>query len=141
MAFDQSGMGAYQKPPHTPWAWAGDPQAATQQQRPFDYYEAYRQATMAQAAASKVPVTSQKSKGLNMKIDMGWVIVLAYFIGAFGSFGYIWNHSPGHDRCYMTDGVQHDCFTDNSDRTLISLTGGVFWPIYWGGIVAISTTK
>lgn len=68
------------------------------------------------------------------------IILLAYLVGGFATYGYVWNHSKGEDRCYVTNGVQHDCFTDNSNRAAASIFSGSAWPIYWGGIIAIKAT-
>jgi hypothetical protein len=70
------------------------------------------------------------------------LILLAYLVGGFGTFGYTWNHSKGVDKCWLDkDGKQStNCFTDNGDRTMGAIASGVFWPVYWGGTIAIKAT-
>ena len=75
-----------------------------------------------------------------MKCSMTTIVVLGYLVGAFGTFGWTWNHGKGEDRCYVTNGVQHDCFTDNSSRTAGAIVAGAAWPIYWAGAMAIKAT-
>lgn len=89
------------------------------------------------------PLTEpQKQDGKTMKIDMRWILLLAYLVGAFGTFGYVQNHAKGHDMCYTdAKGVQYGCFTDYGNRDAISIIGGLAWPAYWGGIIALNTTK
>lgn len=60
-----------------------------------------------------------------MKCSMTTLLVLGYIIGGFATFGWIYNHNPQ---------------IDVTDRSLGGALGGMAWPAYWAGTIAIKAT-
>ncbi len=87
-------------------------------------------------ADGDLPATTKENE-MKIQVNMGAMLIAAYIIGGFATFGYLWNNTPGVDRCYVDNGVQHDCFTDYSDRATRPLIAGLLWPGYWGGAISI----
>lgn len=103
------------------------------------FHQPFHQPYQNPLGALGVPPQSAKDEG--MKISMSTVLVIVYLVGAFGTFGWVWNRTKGIDKCYLDDkGQQHDCFTDYRDRTFDSIVSGIGWPIFWGGTLAIKAT-
>lgn len=94
----------------------------------------------------------------------GWLIAGAYVIGAFATFGYTYNETyvdpvkiecgtkPNIMKDYDGNRAWYDCETArisakyerNSDATSVAFKSGftaVYWPIYWGGRLAIEVFK
>lgn len=82
---------------------------------------------------------------MTIKLNFWLLLVIVYIVGAFWTFGTVWNNTP--DRVQMCDvdaagKITTNCFWQDKqyERAGNSVWFGVIWPIYWAGKVAITAT-
>lgn len=65
-------------------------------------------------------------------------LAAAYVVIGFLSFGWVYNHTEPEIRCWYGD--LDRCF-ETTQRPARSLFAGLFWPVHWAAVVALTVTK
>lgn len=74
-----------------------------------------------------------------MKVPSSIILVL-YIVAGFATFGWIFNTTEDTDQCYMQTKTQRICWK-SPDRAMAGVVGGLGWPVYWAGRLAIEWVK